>query len=206
MLRIWIFRRESAHEILSSVKNLELNLAGLGFQNVIDHRTARRVFGRGLLGRDGRARERVVIDAVGRGGMVEPERLRFCRVGRLPQRRDIIQNPKGASVRGHYEIIAMNGEIANGGDRQIELQRLPALAIIERNVSSEFGSGEEQPLAFGIFANRAQECGSGYAAGNRLPGSSIVTRSVEVRRLIVEAAAIYRGVGNRRIEMRSFDQ
>ncbi len=157
MLRNWIFRRESAHEILSRVKNLELNFIGRGFQNIIDHRTARRVFGRWLLGRDGRARERVVIDAVGRGGMVEPERLRFCRVGRLPQRRDIIQNPKGASVRGHYEIILMNGEIANGGDRQIKLQRLPMIAVVERNVSSEFGSGEEQPLAFGIFANRAQE-------------------------------------------------
>ena len=66
-------------------------------------------------------------------------------------------------MRSNHQIIAMDREIANRSDRQIQLQGLPVIAVIERNVNSEFGSGEEQPFALRIFANCAQESRGGNA-------------------------------------------
>ncbi len=56
----------------------------------------------------------------------------------LAEGSDIIERPKGAAMRGHDQIIAFNGEIVNGCGWQIEFQRLPAPAIIERNVDAVF--------------------------------------------------------------------
>ena len=47
----------------------------------------------------------------------------------------------------------MNRKIADGSDGQIELQGLPVVAVIERYVNSEFGSGEEQGLILSIFSD-----------------------------------------------------
>src|SRR5207302_10538804 len=123
--------------------------------------------------------------------MVEPEGFCLSRVSHLAQRCDVVENPEGASVRRDHQVVTVDREIANRTDRQIELQRLPVLTVVERDISSEFGSGEEQPPALRIFPNRAQEGWSGNAVRDRLPGSAIVSRSIKIRRAIVEAAAIY---------------
>ena len=36
-------------------------------------------------------------------------------------------------MRGDDEVIVVNPKIAHGGVRQIQLQRLPVVAIVERN-------------------------------------------------------------------------
>ena len=55
-------------------------------------------------------------------------------------------------MRGNDQVVAVNCEIANGSDRQIELQGLPVVTIVERYVNPEFGSGKEQPFLFRVFA------------------------------------------------------
>ena len=54
----------------------------------------------------------------------------------------------------------MDREIANPGDRQIQLQGLPVLSVVQRYINSEFGSGEEQPFALRIFADDAKNAGA----------------------------------------------
>ena len=100
----------------------------------------------------------------------------------------------------------MDCEIANSGDRQIQLQRLPVIAIVKRYIDAEFGSGEEEAFGLRVFAHGAQECRRSDAVRDQLPGRAIVARSINVRRLIVDAAAIDGCISDSRIEMRSLDQ
>ena len=49
----------------------------------------------------------------------------------LPQRRQIVQDPKGASSGRGDEIVVADLEIVHGGDRQVELKRLPVIAVVK---------------------------------------------------------------------------
>ena len=46
-----------------------------------------------------------------------------------------------------YHVVIVNHEIADGSGGQIQLQRLPVIAIVEGDEHGAFGSGEEQALA-----------------------------------------------------------
>ena len=59
----------------------------------------------------------------------------------LMQRRDVIEEPERAALGGHDQVLAMHGNVGDRGEWQVELQRLPAPAIIERNVDAELGAG-----------------------------------------------------------------
>ncbi len=65
----------------------------------------------------------------------------------LTQRRDVVHHPEGTAVGRNHEIVAVHREVADRGDGQIELQRLPEGAIVERNVDAALGAGVEQPRA-----------------------------------------------------------
>src|SRR5207302_8457245 len=111
--------------------------------------------------------------------MVEPEGFCLSRVSHLAQRCDVVENPEGASVRRDHQVVTVDREIANRTDRQIELPRLPVLTVVERDISSELGSGEEQPPALRLFTNRAQDGWIGNAAHDRLAGSAVVYGAIE---------------------------
>ena len=99
----------------------------------------------GSSGGSGVPRKPVVVDAHGYRWTIEPC-AGFAECSQLAQRRDVVENPERAAVSGDDEIVAVNGQIAHRGDRQVELQRLPVVAVVERNVNAEFGAGEEQAL------------------------------------------------------------
>src|SRR4030088_2441382 len=61
--------------------------------------------------------------------------------GYLPQRRNVVQNPKRPSVRPDHQIVAVNYEIANRGGGQIHLQWLPMITIVKRNEHAFFSAG-----------------------------------------------------------------
>ena len=52
----------------------------------------------------------------------------------------------------------MNRNIADSGNWQVQLQRLPVIPVVPGYVNSKFGSGEEKPLSLRIFPNRTQKC------------------------------------------------
>src|SRR5258708_34068096 len=123
----------------------------------------------------------------------------------LAQRRNVIQNPKGAGVRGDPQIVVMHGEVADRSSGHIELQRLPGIAIIEGDVGAQFRAGVEQALAYRIFADAIEEAAFGNAGGGALPGFAEIARTVEIRLQVFEAMAVNRGVRGGSVEMRSFD-
>ena len=49
------------------------------------------------------------------------------------------------------EIVAVDLEVAHRRHRQVELQRLPVVAVVERDERAALGAGEQQAVALRIF-------------------------------------------------------
>src|SRR5260370_29643834 len=119
----------------------------------------------------------------------------------LAQRSNVVQNPKRAPVRADDQIIAMNGEVAHGGVGQVELQRLPVIAVIEGNKYRALRTRKKQPFALGILAHRVAGSASRNPNSNFGPGFAEVASPVNVRAQIVQAKAVDRGVRGSGVEM-----
>ena len=103
----------------------------------------------------------------------------------LPQRRQVVENPKRASIRGRNQIIVMHSKITHGHYRQIELQRCPVLTSVERHVHTCFSARVNQSFACRIFAHDASDACVRQAGNDLLPGLARVVRSKDVRMRIV---------------------
>src|SRR5271165_3742461 len=99
----------------------------------------------------------------------------------------------------------MNREVAHGSVWEVELERLPRIAVVERNVHGSFRAGVEQALAPGIFANDIGRRVVGDTAGDLDPSRAEIARAVEVRVEIVEAKTIDRRIGGAGSEVRGFN-
>ena len=121
----------------------------------------------------------------------------------LAQRRNIVENPERAAVRGHNQIVLVNPQIAHGGVRQVELERLPVVAVVEGDPHAGFGSGEQQTLPHGIFADGIDRRALRQPVRDQPPGLPAVMGAVNVRTEIVDAEAADRSIGGFVIEMRS---
>src|ERR1044071_7559522 len=75
----------------------------------------------------------------------------------LLERREVVDHPERAALRRGDEIVVAHGEIGDRHDRQIELQRLPVRAVVERDVHPALGAGEEESLAFFVGADNTRE-------------------------------------------------
>jgi len=71
----------------------------------------------------------------------------------LPQWRDVVKDPERPAMRSDHQIVFVNYQIAYRRRRQIQLQRLPEIAIVKGNIHATLGGCIEQALAFRIFAN-----------------------------------------------------
>src|ERR1051326_4641469 len=99
----------------------------------------------------------------------------------------------------------MDYQVADGCDRQIELQWLPMAGVVKGNINTEFRGGEQQAAALRIFANRVEERPFLDAAHDFSPGLTEIAGAIEMRAIIFDAMAVDRRVRGRRIEMRGFD-
>src|SRR5579875_257295 len=123
----------------------------------------------------------------------------------LAQRRDVIQYPERASMRSSDEIVVLDGQVVNGHDGQIALQRLPVRAIIKRDEDAYLGSGIEQAAALRVFANDARESVLGNAIGDFCPGAPIIVGFVEIGPEVVEFVARSGQIGRSRVMWRWFN-
>ena len=115
----------------------------------------------------------------------------------LVQRRQVVENPEGAALCGHDQILVRHLDIGDGRVRQIELEALPVRAVIEGNVHAEFGAGVEQAGAVGIFAHHARGLIGGdavLAVGEQRPGLAEIVGAVDEGREIAQQEAIDGGV------------
>ena len=151
------FGRKPPDEILLRIENFQLHGVGRRREEIINHRATRRILARGLLGRKWRAGEGVVIHPNCRSRTVKPRRFPSAHVKRLHLAKgsDVIENPERTPVRGNDQVVAVDREIPNSGDRQIQLQGLPMIAIVKGYVDAEFGSGEQEALGLRVFAHGA---------------------------------------------------
>ena len=133
--------REAAHELAFSIENLELDLSRrLAREVVVDISASFGILR--LVGRHPRAipatrhpkpirifdREKVRVS--GGDALVD-----------LVQRRQIVEDPKASSHRGHHEIFVDDFQIRDRRDRQVQLKRLPVLAVVEGDEHPELGAG-----------------------------------------------------------------
>src|SRR5262245_39165575 len=99
----------------------------------------------------------------------------------------------------------MNGEVAHRRHRQIELQRLPRVAVLERDERAALRAGEEQSLALRVFFYDVHVYAGGQAVGNLLPGFAEVARAIDVRLEILKLMPVDARVRNVRVEVRRLD-
>ena len=63
----------------------------------------------------------------------------------LAQQRDVVEDPERAAVRRREQVAVLNQQIVHRNDRQVQSQRLPVTAVVERNVDAGLGARVEQP-------------------------------------------------------------
>ena len=108
-----IVARVRAHDLPSRVEDLELHGAGcVGGQVVVDDRAGRRILARRQLGRP-RRRDRSWPSARAprSRGLNRYASARGLRLGVLPERRHVVEDPEPAAVRARDEVGAQAGAV-----------------------------------------------------------------------------------------------
>ena len=195
--------REPAHQRVARVEEVECRLLlGLLLHVEVHGRAVRRV---GPEPREAARRHEAGAPeshGVTRGEEV-PVGVGYL-VRQLFEGSDVVQHPERAPVRRRGEIVVLEREIVNRRDGQVELQGLPARAVVERHVHPELGTGEQQPAARGILAHHAHEMRLGNPGHDLLPGAAVIARLVHVGPEVVELVARRRHIGRRRVLRRWF--
>src|SRR6185437_13850773 len=117
----------------------------------------------------------------------------------LLERADVIENPKCASLRGGYEIAIFHRQIRDGHNGQVQLETLPAAAIIKGNVDARFGSGEKKPWTGRILTNGAHKCVRRNPVYDERPRLAVIVRAINVRPEIIHLITVHRSIGGGRI-------
>ena len=123
----------------------------------------------------------------------------------LAQRLDVIEDPETAAVRAGDQIVVVDRQIADGAGRHVEPQRLPRVAVVERNVDLRLAAGEEESAALRILSNHVDDRAVGNAVGDVRPALAAIARAIDVRPEIVEAEGVDRGVRLAAIEVRRLE-
>ena len=123
-----------ANQLAASIEDFESDGTRSGVRQIVVNDCAVGwVLSSGFVGRKRRVRVGITLQTV--GGCWRKKMGNFVRrqISCFAQRRDVIKNPERAPVRADDEVVVVNPEIAHGGVRQIQLQGLPVVAVIERD-------------------------------------------------------------------------
>ena len=139
----------------------------------------------------------------------------------VAQRAHVVEHPEAAAVRPDHQIVhvivGVEHHVADRRARQIQPQRLPVIAVVERNVDGRLGAGEEQALLFRILADDVHLAAGALVARQAVddarPGLAGVVRAIDVvllggraRRTAAAAAADVREhVGRVDVAVAGFD-
>src|SRR6185312_1204688 len=127
----------------------------------------------------------------------------LCR--ELAERGYVVEDPERAAVGCDDEIAVLDDEVADRRRGKILAQRLPVIAVVERDIDGGFGSCVEQSLANGVLAYDVDGCIIGKSGVDLLPRLSAVVSAVDVRMQIVEPEAIHCGVNCLIVEVRRIE-
>ena len=125
----------------------------------------------------------------------------------LPERREVVEDPQTAAVRRDHEVAVPDRQIPDRRHRQVQAQRLPALAVVERH---------EHRVRVVPAKSRPRRNGSSRTAltsapaGRPLAISTHVAPPSRVRRDAGAASSarlvLQRGVGRVPVEVRRLDR
>ena len=73
-------------------------------------------------------------------------------------------------MRGDDQIVVMNPQIPHGGVGEIQLQRLPVIAVVKGNPDTVLLPAYSSPLRTGSSRTVSTGPTSGESGGDRLPG------------------------------------
>ena len=108
-----------------------------------------------------------------------------ARARHLTQHANIIQNPERAPVRGHDQIGALELEVVNRRNRQVQLEALPARAGVEGHIQAKLRAQIQQPFPPRILAHDAAEVIAFNAVDDQLPAGAVISRLVDIGRVVV---------------------
>ncbi len=126
-------------------------------------------------------------------------------VGHLVQRRQVVEDPERAAVRGHHEVGVLHDQVVDRHDRQVAAQALPRAAVVERDPHAAFGARVEQTAPVRILADRARDLSGRDAVGDALPRPAVVVGLEQVGMRIGELVAGRRHVAGGRVVRRRLD-
>ncbi len=184
-----------AQHLPARVEDVERHRVGrrLG-QPEVDLCSRRRILGIGRVGtRRLHASKRSGVAMQDRRSRREELRVRARHLVRqLVQRREVVEDPEGASLRRDEQVAVLHPHVGDRDDREVELERRPVRAVIERDVHPELGPGVQQPLAVGVLAHHARRCAVGNAVGSgreQRPRRTIVIGLVDKRPEVAKEVA-----------------
>ena len=120
----------------------------------------------------------------------------------LPQRRDVVQDPEAAAMRPDDQVVVLDDEVADRRGRQVQPQRLPVVAVVERDIHRALGAGEQQALALRIFATTFTVSPSGMPLVMCVQVFAAVVGAEDMRPQVVEPERVDRRVGAERVGVR----
>ena len=79
-------------------------------------------------------------------------------------------------MRGNDKIIILDDQIMYRRNGQVELKRLPGVAVVYREINPEFGAGKEQAFFDRIFTDRSHVRAVGNTVVDSCPILSEIAR------------------------------
>ena len=123
----------------------------------------------------------------------------------LSEQRIIIERPESASIRRDDNLVSLECDVSERSIREILHQRLPMVAVVERDVHSTLSSGEKQSCFFRVVADDSGEAAADLARRKTVddlrPRVTVITRSIEIRRVITDWVKIHSSIRCCRIEV-----
>ncbi len=114
-----------------------------------------------------------------------------------------IQNPRPCVPA--IEIGILDDQISNRSRRHVQPQRLPRIAVVERDVHGQLAPCEQQAAPLRILANDIDHAARRQAARDLHPALAAIARAIDVRTQIVQPQRIDGCVRRSRIEVRCLE-
>ena len=114
----------------------------------------------------------------------EVEALLGHLIAQLVQHSQVIYHPEATALGGSDQVVILNSQVGNGYDRQVHLERLPALTIIERYIHTTLSTSIQQALFLRISPYHAGKVIVWNTISDLGPGFAIVLGLVQVRLVV----------------------
>ena len=102
-------------------------------------------------------------------GLEEAQAVTGCGFHRLPQNVEVVEDPEAPALCGDDQVVVLEGEVGDGNEWQVVLQRLPMRTVVGADVESELGAGVQQAWHGVVRADDAGEVALVDALGDGRP-------------------------------------